>query len=437
MLKDNLVGIARETYALWLDMGVYLVFGFFIAGVLSRALKKELIERHLGGHSLWAVTKATLFGIPLPLCSCGVIPVALSLHKRGASRGATTAFLISTPQTGVDSIAVTWGMLGPVFALARPVAALINGLLGGGVVSWLDRHDKAEMAQNANVPDECSDGCGPQSDCGKVSFAEHCIKGFRYGFIDFPREIAGWLVVGILAAGVIAHLLPSEHELLQDYLGTGILPMIVMLVVGVPLYICATASVPIVAVLVAKGGLSAGAALVFLMAGPATNIATLLLIGRTMGRRTAGVYLASIVFTSFFCGLLLDYVFRASGTTLSVIAQHQSEHEMIPMAVQIAGGVALAFIVAGGLIGQHLRNRVAKQETRKASAMKSAITLRVDGMTCGGCANNVRKAANAVAGVETVLVDLKAKTVSINGPNLDAKTIAKAIEEKGYNVLDQ
>jgi len=164
-MAQHLAGILRETVSLWLDMGIYLVFGFAVAGALSRLLKREAIARYLGEDTMGAVAKASLFGIPLPLCSCGVIPVGLSLRRRGASRGAATAFLISTPQTGVDSILVTWAFLGPLFALVRPVAALLNGLLGGGIVTWLER-GAPQAAPKGNTG-----ASSPESDCRECNEA--------------------------------------------------------------------------------------------------------------------------------------------------------------------------------------------------------------------------------------------------------------------------
>ncbi|HUT23040.1 MAG TPA: SO_0444 family Cu/Zn efflux transporter [Sumerlaeia bacterium] len=450
----HLIGILRETRDLWLEMGIYLVFGFAVAGILSRLLKRETIARHLGGNSIGAVAKAALFGIPLPLCSCGVIPVGLSLHRRGASRGATTAFLISTPQTGVDSIAVTWAFLGPLFALARPVAALINGLLGGGIVTWLDRGQKGASAADAagQTPgDSDCDACEEAlRERGSVSFLHHAIHAFQYGFVDFPREIVNWLVVGILAAGVISYILPSEKEILREYLGSGVAPMVVMALFGIPLYICATASVPIVAVLVVKGGLSAGGALVFLMTGPATNIATLILIGRTLGRRTAAAYLGSILFTSFACGFALDAVYAASGSPLSVQAHHHGEHAMLPDWVRLAGGVGLALVVAGGLIQNYVRSRAARKEAA-ATALPAALAsdgisspagaapslqLRVEGMTCSACVEHVRKAAQSVDGVEAAHVDLKSGIVRISGAAPSRDALVRAIEASGYKVAE-
>ncbi|HPS01442.1 MAG TPA: SO_0444 family Cu/Zn efflux transporter, partial [Candidatus Sumerlaeota bacterium] len=370
-LQTTTWGILKTTYALWLQMGIYLVFGFAVAGVLSRFLKSETIARHLGGNTFASVWKAAILGVPLPLCSCGVLPVGLSLLRRGASRGATTAFLISTPETGVDSIVVTYGMLGPlgpVFAIVRPIAAFLNGLLGGGVVSWLDHRDAHKATATSGSPsggapaphaDLCGSGgscCGEApSSSEHASFWQHLKGAFHYGFLYFPREIVKWLLIGLVAAGVIAYFLPADQRALAQYLGTGLMPMVVMALVGIPLYICATASVPFVAVLLGAG-LSPGAALVFLMCGPATNSAALVMLWKMLGPRTVCVYLASIVVTSFSCGFLLDAYFAAAGGVPPIDVLHH--HDLLSV-WHIAGAVGLLLIVAAAL-WQNFQARYAK-----------------------------------------------------------------------------
>ena len=439
-MLHHLTGILSEILSLWADMGVYLVFGFAVAGVLSRVLARETIGRHLGGSSMASVAKATLLGIPLPRCSCGVIPVILSLRNRGAGRGATTGFLISTPQTGVDSIAVTWAFLGPVFALVRPLAALLSGLLGGGLAAWLERSGQAPKSNAASeMPDDSAHGAGAvsQGAQGHASLVQHVSHAFRYGFLDFPREIANWLPAGILLAGVIAHFLPSDKELLREYLGTGIAPMLAMMVVGVPLYVCATASVPVVAVLVVKGGLSAGGALVFLMTGPATNAASLLLIARVLGRRTAAAYLGSILITSFACGYALDAAYAATGTTLTIQALHHGPHEMLPVWLRSAGALGLGLILAVAL----RRNAVEFLSARgqlPGSDGQTTLELRIDGMTCANCAGHVRRAAESVEGVEAVWIDLKKGIVRVTGSGAGARRriLENAIGAAGYRVAE-
>lgn len=440
--------ILHEIYSLWLDMGIYLVFGFAVAGILHQLIRRDLIVRHLGGNTVTAVAKASLFGIPLPLCSCGVVPVALSLFKRGASRGATTSFLISTPETGVDSILVTYGMLGPIFAIVRPVAAFFNGLLGGMAVVWTTPRDErkhpggagdvAEKAGGASGGSCCSSGdChagGREEDAPHVPFFtwRSLALAFQYGFVEFPRDIANWLVVGIVAAGVLSWAMPPNF--LGEHLGGGFGAMVVMALAGIPMYICASASVPFVAVLVSQGGLSAGAALVFLMTGPATNAASLLLVARMLGRRTAACYLASIVFTSFLFGWLLDLYYALSGATLSATMQHAHRHGgMEPGFWKYFGGVALALIVLTSVSSNLAAVMRARRRPREITEMRAMLEIPVRGMTCANCVRHVTQAIQSVPGVEDVRVDLGAGAATVFGKELDAVKIAAAVRAAGYD----
>ena len=257
-MADVISKAAFDFWATLCEMSPYLLFGFFAAGVLSVLVSREFVERHLGGHGFWPVLKATLFGIPLPLCSCSVIPVTASLRKHGAGRGAATAFLISTPQTGVDSIFVTFALLGPLFAIFRPVAALVSGLLGGAVVDVVEPHGE----DDTEPVKECEDACCAENGQGKVA------KIFSYGFVDLPRDIGKALLIGIVIAGVIGAAMKGKP--LAD-VGTGIPAILVMMLLGIPVYVCATASVPVAGALI-LAGVSPGAALAFLMTGPATRV---------------------------------------------------------------------------------------------------------------------------------------------------------------------
>ncbi|MFP4381221.1 MAG: SO_0444 family Cu/Zn efflux transporter [Candidatus Sumerlaeia bacterium] len=425
---QHLQGIWQATYDLWMEMGIYLIFGFAIAGILSRVIKSDMVARHLGGHSFSSVVKASLFGVPLPLCSCGVIPVGLSLYKRGASRGASTAFLISTPQTGIDSIIVTYGLLGPlglIFAVIRPIAAFANGLLGGAVVNWFERRDNGDASTGSA---EASGEACPVEKKEHLTIRQHIVKGFKYGFVEFPQDIAKWLVIGIVAAGVVAYLLPADGQFLSRYLGSGFVPMLVMAVAGIPFYICATASVPFVAVLVA-GGLSPGAALVFLMTGPATNTATLILLSRELGKRSAIIYLLSIVVTSFAFGYMLDLWIK---DVPAFEAGHSHEGAAL---WRTLGGLALLVIV---LYAMYERIKSWFYFRGKEAAMSGPVTeVHVSGMTCENCARHVAQAAEKVNGVETASVDLNENLLKISGQNFDLESLHKAVSAAGYEVVEK
>jgi uncharacterized membrane protein YraQ (UPF0718 family)/copper chaperone CopZ len=432
--------ILNESIVLWNDMAVWLIFGFLVAGVLSRLMNSDSITRHLGRESMWSSMKAALFGIPLPLCSCGVVPVGLSLYKRGASKAATVSFLAATPQTGVDSIAVTWAFLGPVFAVIRPIAALLNGLLAG-LLTILFNKDKEGRPGRADVPADqtmCSTGdCAAPGPHQKVSLLQHAVAAIRYGLLDFPREIAGMLVFGILLAGVVAWLMPDGF--LESHLGSGIMPMIIMAVAGIPMYVCATASVPIAAVLIMKG-LSPGAALVFLMTGPATNTASLLLFQKNLGTRTTVLFLISILITAFAAGSLVDVIFNATGMGIPMADAGHMHHEhsdsgMLPGWLMISGSILLAAVCVRAIMLKYLdKFRSWRSSSRPAISSESAepaLSVTVTGMTCQHCVERVRQAISAVEGVTDVKVDLKSSTATVFG-QFDRAAVITAVRNAGY-----
>jgi hypothetical protein len=276
------------------EMAPYLLFGFALAGLISIWVSPEWTERHLGGKGLGPVVKATLLGIPLPLCSCSVIPVVASMRRHGASRAAATAFLLSTPQTGVDSIAVTYALLGPIFAVFRPIAAVVSGVLGGALVLLFGQANSAE----ADVPPACTDAC-----CSGDQAAPAWLRAVRHGFVTLPRDLAWPLLIGVAIGGAISTVLPADS--MQRNLGGGLLSILVLMAAGIPLYVCATASVPIAAGLIHLGA-SPGAALAFLIVGAATNPAAVTMVWKVLGRRTTAVYLLTVGLSAFFCGVVLD-----------------------------------------------------------------------------------------------------------------------------------
>lgn len=309
-----------------MEMAPYLLFGFFVAGLLSVLVTRRFVETHLGGKGPWPLIKASAFGVPLPLCSCGVIPVSMSLHKHGASKGATISFLLSTPQTGIDSIFVTLSLLGPLFAIYRPLAALLTGLFGGTLVNIGTEPVKPE-------PEEKHDPTEPQK-----NLFQRINAGFKYGFVTLPRDIGKALIVGILIAALISAFVPENF--FSEYIGTGISAMLLMMLLGIPVYVCATASVPIAAAMIMKG-LSPGAALVFLMTGPATNAASLVTIWNILGHRTAIIYLLTVIVASLAFGLVINYLAYEYQLPVAVAA-----HEMIPVLIKYVSAVTLFILLA-------------------------------------------------------------------------------------------
>jgi len=327
---EFLGSVLGQSWHLFADSAPYLLFGFLAAGLLHGFVSTEAVGRHLGRGRLGPVVKAALLGVPLPLCSCGVLPAALGLRRKGASKGATVSFLVSTPETGVDSIALTYALMDPLMTVARPVAAFATAVAAGAMESFLGKDEPA--MEPPRLPCGCREeplpaGAGP---------TRRVREGLRYAFGDLLGDLAGWLVGGFLLAGLISVLVPDTF--IQAHLGSGPLPLFVMLLVGVPLYMCATASTPIAAALVLKG-LSPGAALVFLLAGPATNLASVTALTGTLGVRSTARYLVAIAVGSLAAGFALDGLYGALG--LSARALIGAGAEVFPPAVGVLSGLVL------------------------------------------------------------------------------------------------
>ena len=328
-MADFAKSIFIDFWATIAEMSPYLLFGFFVAGILSAFVSQRFVETHLGGRGIWPIVKASLFGVPLPLCSCSVIPVSMSLHRHGASRGSTIAFLLSTPQTGIDSIFVTLSLLGPFFAVFRPIVAFATGIVGGILVDVFDK-----TAEDKNGSQKCTDQCcTAEKNNGKI------IRGLKYGFVTLPRDIGKPMLAGLVVAAFISALVPDDF--FAEKLGTGIFPMLVMMLLGIPIYVCATASVPIAAALILKG-LTPGAALVFLITGPATNAASLIIIWKALGSKTAVIYLVSVVVCALASGILLDYI----APTLSIQVATHSHRMLLPTAVKYASVFVLLTVLS-------------------------------------------------------------------------------------------
>lgn len=393
------------------EMAPYLLFGFFIAGLLSVFVRPQIVERHLGGRGILQVIKAALFGVPLPLCSCGVIPVSASIRKHGAGAGATTSFLISTPQTGVDSIMVTLSLLGPVFAVFRPVVSFLSGLVGGTLVSYFGEEANSGQEEKPKCHAECCAGDGEKMGFGHA---------LRYGFVTLVDDLYKALIIGILIAGVISALIPDDF--FYPILGGGLLAMLVIMAAGIPVYVCATASVPIAAALIAKG-VSPGAVLVFLMTGPATNAATISTVWKIMGKRTALIYLATVVASALGAGLLLDYIFAAGDLSVS-----SAMPRMIPGWVKTGGGIGM-LVILGTAVYRSLRPEAKMPEKEDTVVMK----IRIEGMSCHHCADTVRRALMDVEGVTGAEVDFKKGIAYLTGDDPDISRIKEAIDEVGYD----
>ena len=318
------------------EAGFYVIFGLIAAGLVHVLVSREWMVRHLGGQGFGAVVKAALVGAPLPLCSCSVLPAAFALRQKGAGRGATVSFLISTPETGIDSIAVTWALMGPVMAIVRPAAAVLTAMAAGLV----------EVIRNWRHPE--TRAVGPACEICNSDSCEHIVhprrwrRFWRFVLLEMADDIGPTLALGLLVAGGVAAIVPDGF--FEQYLGGRWTSMLVMLAVGLPLYVCATASTPLAAALMMRG-LSPGAALVFLLAGPATNVATILMVARMLGKTSAVLYVATIALVSLLCGAALDIVLGA--WPIGVMTGHA--HEVLPAWASAAGAILLAGYLAAAV----------------------------------------------------------------------------------------
>jgi len=399
------------------DMAPYLLLGFLFAGILKVFLPTNLMNKYLGKNSFSSVLNASILGIPLPLCSCGVLPAGISLNKNGASKGASVSFLISTPQTGVDSILVTWSMLGLPFAIIRPIAALFTGLFGGLLTNKIEKEDvhSAQTETNASAKNQ------------KASFKEI----FRYAFVEMLSDIAKWLIIGLLIAAFIEVLLPDNF--FQDFKISGILGMIIILAASIPLYICATSSVPIAAVLLLKG-ISPGALLVFLMASPATNAAAITVIGQNLGKKTLVIYLTSLIVGSLLFGFLIDYFLP--GNWFLPLFDHlgSHEHSLLPKWLNYFSVAFLSFMLIFNYSNQIIKNQIMKKtnKTSESSLEIPALKVSVEGMTCQHCKKKVEDGLMEIPGVTNVSANTETNTVDIYGNNIESNTVQKIIKDLGY-----
>ena len=405
------------------EMSPYLLFGFLIAGVLYVSFSQKRINYHLGKKNIASVIKAAILGVPLPLCSCGVIPTGISLYKNGASKGASVSFLISTPQTGVDSIMITYSLLGLPFAIIRPIIALITGFLGGLFINIFDKRNPENIPEKHIV-----EGSGKN---------KHNIfyRLFKYAFVDFLEDIAKWLLIGLLAAAAIAVIIPDNF--FTTYLSNSYLNMLIMLVASIPLYVCATASVPIAAILILKG-ISPGAALVFLMAGPATNAATITVISKVFGKKNSIIYLSTIIVSAFLFGtiinefipqhLFIDYVSNQ-------FTQH-SNHEILPYWLKVSSSIILFILI----INVYLRKYILKRKTNLATPRNSdnqvhklnETKIIVEGMTCNQCKSNIENNLISLQGIENATADLHKSIVTLYGKDINFDKIKDTVDGLGY-----
>lgn len=316
-----LLDVLNEIWALVNEMAPYLLLGFLLAGLMHQYVPNTMCHKYLSDNGMKSVVLAALFGVPLPLCSCGVIPTAMGLRREGGSKGATISFLIATPQTGVDSIIATYSLMGLPFAIVRPIAAMVTAIFGGWLTNRLTistalPHNGEGDSQNVECQSDANQNIPIKGEMYEGRRGS-ILKALRYAFVEMMEDIGKWLVVGLVIAGFITALVPDGW--FAAFQGNSLMSILFVLVLSIPMYLCATGSIPIAVALMLKG-LTPGAALVLLMAGPASNAASIMVINKVLGRRTLLVYLASIVSGAILFGLGIDYFLPAEWFTSALKA---------------------------------------------------------------------------------------------------------------------
>lgn len=426
MISEVLSDYVQSFWHLLCEMAPYLLLGFFIAGLLQAFVPRSMFSRHLAGNDWRSVVKAALLGIPLPLCSCGVIPTTAALRREGASKGAATSFLIATPQTGVDSIMATYSVMGLAFAIIRPIAALVTSFFGGCLVNRIESSipNAAFSTPNAAFSEPKATFSAP-----KATFAQRMKSALEYGFVDMLQDVGKWLFIGLLLAALITVAVPTQF--FEIFSGNTLVSMLLVLLVAIPMYLCATGSIPIAVSLMIKG-LSPGTALVMLMAGPASNMASILVVRKIMGRRTLGIYLASIIAGSIICGLAMDYLMPREWFAITSMGAMTAgccdAHG--PSFIEIASGVVLLLLLANAYLFRRLHHHHNTCETT-ADANAPTYIIKVEGMNCNHCRANVENAIKSVAGVTKVEVSLEHGEALV-WCECSAEEILKTVDASGY-----
>ena len=408
------------------EMSPYLLLGFLLAGLMHAFIPGTIYSKYLAKPNMRSVVLAALFGIPLPLCSCGVLPTAMSLRREGASKGAAVSFLIATPQTGVDSIIATFSLMGLPFAVIRPIAALATAIFGGKMVNVIEGDEGAGKFDSTNEQthdDLCGDSCCGGHDKVPTSFVGKVIEALRYAYIDMMESVGKWLVVGLIVAGLITLFVPDSYfEIFKDNSFTS---MLLVLCISIPMYLCATGSIPIAVALMMKG-LTPGAALVLLMAGPACSVASVLVVSKVLGRRTLTAYLFSIISGAVGFGLVTDYLLPRTWFISHLVANDaccEEENSLFATSCTIL----LFLLLANAFIRRRFRS---KANINSKNTMKQTFIIK--GMSCNHCRMSAEKAILSVKGVTSASVDLGSKQAVVEGDFLP-EDVCKAVEETGFS----
>ncbi|MDP8231906.1 MAG: SO_0444 family Cu/Zn efflux transporter [Candidatus Zophobacter franzmannii] len=422
-----------ELLTVYMELAPYLFIGLAFVGILHLIIKDDWIGKQLGNNKFSAVLKAALVGVPMPLCSCGVIPTALHINKQGASKGATVSFLISTPQTGIDSITPTIGMLGPVFGIFRPFWAFLSGIVGGVITNlFVNKRDQA--FEDKPIESSCS-----SSSCSTEKPAKKSWKDiFKYAFVEFLDDISPQLIVGIVLAALIALFVPENF--FQTY-GKGFTGMAIIIIFGLPLYVCATGSIPIAISLMLKG-FSPGAAFVFLTVGPATNIATISMVMKALGTKIMLIYLGSITAMALLGGFVLNLILDTLKVDMNLMLMDHPEmdYPMWQIILTILFSITLMFSIYRRVAGMfskkgqsHSRDGDCGSDSQDATDPTNETILTIEGMTCSHCVKHVKESIEEVPGVSSADVSLAGKSAIISGDyNLD--DVKYAVTSAGYKI---
>ncbi len=318
-----------------LQTAPYLLLGLGVAGCMHAFINADAIKRHLGGQGTGAVLKASLVGIPLPLCSCSVIPTAVELRKAGAGNGPTSSFLIATPESGIDSISMTYAMMDLPMTLIRPVAAFLTAFLAGLCQNFWNPFQFQVPADS----DQCCPAANAKPQEGK---GNAFLGALRYGYFDLVEDLALWLSVGLLAGGLLSALVPADFFEGMSGLGGRLL----VLGVGIPVYICASATTPIAAALILKG-MSPGTALILLLVGPATNVSNLAVLQQYLGKRGIVINLLVIASVSFALSYAIDYGYNYWETSPLGASAHHGHASERGLIFQLAAIVLTLLLIRG------------------------------------------------------------------------------------------
>lgn len=426
----------EEVFNLVNAMSPYLLLGFLFAGILHAFIPGAVYSRYLSGHGFRSVFYATLFGIPLPLCSCGVIPTAMSLRREGASKGATVSFLIATPETGVDSIAATYSLMGLPFAIVRPISAFFTSLLAGHLVNTFDKDTKTAtvIAKNTEATDPSGHGtCCEETNNHHKGFFGKVKEALEYGFVDMLGDIGKWLFIGLLVAGLITVFVPDSF--FEVFKGNTILSMLLVLCIAIPMYVCATGSIPIAVALIMKG-LTPGAALVLLMAGPACNMASILVINKVLGKKTLGLYLASIITGAIIAGSIIDQLPQEWFLPTIMHTSGSCAEDSISW-INYASTAALCILYIN-VIWHHFKHphshchSTEPAHDNTSHTTNNMIVFHIKGMNCSHCCANATKALLSLPGVTDAQVDLTTGQAQVYGTT-SFESIKETIDSLGFS----